>query len=71
VKRERGRLCGLFFLWCNDRAGSPVHTEGRTLMPDPLKLTPSLRAILQRIADHSGSLSMLAVTASGRSEKTS
>jgi hypothetical protein len=37
-------------------------------MPDPLKLTPSLRDMLERIAAHSGSLLMLAVTASGGRE---
>lgn len=37
-------------------------------MPEALKLTPSLRDMLERIAKHSGSLLMLAVTASGGGE---
>jgi hypothetical protein len=37
-------------------------------MPDALKLTPSLRDMLERIAARSGSLLMLAVTASGGRE---
>jgi hypothetical protein len=45
-------------------------TTERTLTPDPLKLTPALRAMLERIATHSGSLLMLAVTASGHSEES-
>ena len=39
-------------------------------MPEAVKLTPSLRDMLERIAMHSGSLLMLAVTASGGREAT-
>jgi hypothetical protein len=37
-------------------------------MSDPLKLTPSLRVMLNRIERHSGTLLELAVTASGGRE---
>src|SRR5271156_3686322 len=40
-------------------------TNGRSLITSDLKLTPSLLSMLERIEQHSGTLLMLAVTASG------
>jgi hypothetical protein len=39
-------------------------------MSEPLKLTPSLRSMLERIERHSGTLLVLTITASGGREYT-